>query len=56
MFVLKLSGIQSIFSSLEKESLLENESKANEVPVQCFPLYSLLLVVGNPTVNYMRLV
>ena len=44
------------FHSLQQESLLENESNGNDVSVQCFPLYSLLLAVDNPTVNYMRLV
>ena len=31
------------------------EASANRIKIQCFPLYTVLLALGNPTVNYFSL-
>ena len=45
-------------SGLIPEKMKDNkmeDNKTNYMEVQCFPLYSMLLAVGNPTVNLLSL-
>ena len=35
--------------------LVDDAVKGNSYDLQCFPLYSVLLALGNPTVNYLSL-
>ena len=38
------------YFSLETEGL----NKDGPLPLQCFPLYSILVAIGSPTVHYFR--
>ena len=43
--------------SVEMEGLVDPENKLDHgVPHQCIPLYSLLIALGSPTINYFRLI
>ena len=46
-----------VFSALKDKSMagLVPEPTENSFKVQCFPLYSILLAMGNPTVHYFSL-
>ena len=48
--------IELLFS-VEMEGLVDPENKLDHgVPHQCIPLYSLLIALGSPTINYFRLI
>ena len=42
-------------SGLVPEHVKDDEVRGTSYDLQCFPLYSLLLAVGNPTINYFSL-
>ena len=42
-------------SGLVPEHFKNDEVRGTSYDLQCFPLYSLLLAVGNPTINYFSL-
>ena len=42
-------------SGLVPEHVNNDEVRGTSYDLQCFPLFSLLLAVGNPTINYFSL-
>ena len=51
--LLRETTIDGGMSGLIPEKMKDN--KTSYMEVQCFPLYSMLLAVGNPTVNLLSL-
>jgi hypothetical protein len=49
----KLSTLHNLWCSMSSESLLM-EMVEQSYQMLCLPLYSILLALGNPTVNYFR--